>query len=143
MVDGGNMSPIRKRGRVRALQIFRRISGELRLVFRNGIPCRDQRDGQAAFHFRVHRRAHDDLGALAAASDLFHHAVDLGHGQIFSAHEAHENGVGFGEGAAFIQQRMGEEFFHGFARAGGAAASTNANALSEWRSRTSAQRSSK
>ncbi len=98
-------------------------SGESDGCFRPGssVSAGDEGDGEAAFHFRVHRRAHDDLGALAIASDLFHHAIDVGHGQILSAHEAHEDGVGVGKGAAFIQQRMGEEFFNGFARAGGAA----------------------
>ena len=89
--------------------------------WRRGVSGGDERHGEAVFHFRVHRRAHDDLRALAMASDLFHHAADLGHGQILSAHQAHEHGVGFGQGAAFIQQRMGEEFFDRFARAGGAA----------------------
>ena len=88
---------------------LRRISG--RFGFGNGVSGRDEGDGKAVFHFRVHRRAHDDLGALAIASDLFHHAVDLGHRQILSAHEAHEDGVGFGKSAAFIQAADGRGVF--------------------------------
>ena len=78
----------------------------------------DHGHGQAIFQFRVHRRAHDDLRAFAVAADLFHHAVDLGHGQIFAARQAHQHGVGFRQRAAFIQQRMREQFFHDFARTG-------------------------
>ena len=78
---------------------------------------RNDRHGQTVFHRFVHRRAHDDLRVFAMAADLLHHAVDLGHRQILSAHQAHQHGVGFGQRAAFVQQRMREQFFHDLARA--------------------------
>ncbi len=49
-------------------------------------------------------------------ADLFHHAVDLGHRQIFAAHQTHQHRVGFGQRAAFVEQRMREQFFHNLAR---------------------------
>ncbi len=98
--------------RIAGCRSRRRFFGSNRIFLRG-----NHRHGQSVFHRRVHRRAHDDLRVFALAADLFHHAVDLGHRQILSAHQAHQHGVGFGQRAAFVEQRMREQFFHDLARA--------------------------
>ena len=120
--DGAWRSAARRRSRVNRAKPpcsvdFSRRAGDSAAGSGTGLFRRDDGDGQTGFHRLVHRRAHDDLRAFALAADLFHHAVDFGHRQILAAHQAHQHGVGFRQRAAFVQQRMGEQFFHDFARA--------------------------
>ena len=73
---------------------------------------RHERDAQAVGELGINRRAHDDVGVLAAAVDLFHHAAHLGHREAGAAQEAHEHGVGLRQRVA-VEQRIGEQLLHG------------------------------
>ena len=54
------------------------------------------------------------MRVFALAVDLFHDAVDFRHGQVRSAGEAHEDGVGLGEHLAAFEKRVGQNFLHHF-----------------------------
>ena len=54
------------------------------------------------------------LRAVALAVDFFHDAIDFAHGQVFAARQADQYSVGPGECAAFIQQRVRQQFFNNF-----------------------------
>jgi hypothetical protein len=77
----------------------------------------DEGDGQFAGERFKDSRAHDDVRVFAMAIDLFHDAIDFGHGQVGTACKADENGVGFGEHLAAFEEGMGDEFIENFAGA--------------------------
>lgn len=60
------------------------------------------------------------LGVDAVAVEVFHDAADFVHAEVAGGGEADEDGGGFGEDLAVLEERVRGEFFHDLAGAVGA-----------------------